>query len=462
MLTLRPDQRSLMDAARAQLRAGLRRVAIVAPTGFGKTVLTAHMFASAATRGFRSVFVLHRRELLGQASRSFTANGVPHGIIAAGIPADSSKLVQIATIGTLARQVHLIRPPRFVCFDECHHLPAPGWTSLQEAFKDAFHIGLSATPRRLDGQGLRDHFDIMVCGPSVPWLQKRGHLSLCRHYAPRNTLDLTGVRTRLGDYHRGDLVAAVDRSSIDGDAIAAYLHFAKRTRTLVFATSIEQSERIVEAFKLAGIPAEHVDGKTPATQRDAAIARFERGETLILSNVDLFGEGFDVPAIEAVMMLRPTKSLGLYLQMIGRALRVAHGKPYAVVLDLVGNYTRHGLVDDDRSWSLDAPAVDGDDQPRRLTVCAACDLVAEHRGFCTICGAPPKPYRQDELELWQQVVSEAGLAPRLRAMRRSELLRWADCERKLRLVALVLGFKRGWAWHRHNERLEIQRKRDAS
>jgi superfamily II DNA or RNA helicase len=441
-----------MEAASARFRAGDRRVLIQAATGFGKTVLTSSMMATAARRGFRSIFIVHRRELLAQSSRAFVGNGVPHGIIAAGVAGDARQLVQIATIGTLARQVHAIEPPRFVCFDECHHLPAPGWTSIQEAFGKAFHIGLSATPRRLDGQGLRDHFDVMVQGPSVRTLQKRGSLSLCRHYAPRNTLDLTGVRTRLGDFHRGDLVAAVGRSSIDDDAVGAYRRLAQGSRTLVFATSIEQSQRVVDLFVFAGIPAEHVDGKTPAAERDAAIARFERGETLILSNVDLFGEGFDVPAIEAAMMLRPTKSQGLYLQMIGRALRVAAGKPYAIVLDLVGNYTRHGLVDDDRSWSLDAPAAVDEQKHSQLTVCAACDLVAEHRGYCMACGMPPKPYRRDELELWGDLVADPGLAHRLRAMRRDQLLQWADDERKLRMAALALGFKRGWAWHRQIER----------
>jgi DNA repair protein RadD len=451
MLTLRPDQRDLRDRASAQFKAGNRRVLVQAPTGFGKTVLVSHMMGTAATRGFPSIFVVHRRELLKQASDAFTANGVRHGIIAAGSSPDPGQLVQVATIGALARKIPDLRRPRFVCWDECHHLPAPGWTSLQNAFADAFHIGLSATPRRLDGQGLRDHFDVMVRGPSVRWLQRRGYLSFCRHYAP-STIDLTGVRTRLGDYHRGDLVAAVDRSTIDDDAVNAYVRFASRKRALLFATSIEKSERTIDVFNFAGIPAEHVDGKTPAAERDAAIARFERGETLILSNVDLFGEGLDVPAIEAILMLRPTKSLGLYLQMAGRTLRPAANKRHAIIIDLVGNYTRHGLVDEDRNWSLDAPAAEAEDHSRRLTVCAACDLVAEHRAHCAACGAPPKPYRRDDLELWQELVTEPGLSNRLRSMRRQELLQWADDERKLRIVALALGFRRGWAWHRKIER----------
>lgn len=438
-ITLRPDQQQLMDAAREQFRAGHRRVLIRAPTGFGKTVVTSQMFRSAAGRGLRSIFIVHRRELLDQASRAFTANGVEHGLIAADVEAAPDRLVQIATIGTLARRVHAIEPPRFVCFDEAHHIPAPGWSSIQDAFGQAFQIGLTATPRRLDGQGLRDFFDVMVSGPSVRWLQRQGHLSRCRHFSSRSTLDLTGVRTRLGDFHKGDLRVAVGRSTIGHDAVAGYLRFARGKRTLLFAVSLEQSQHVV-------------DGKTPTTARDAAIARFERVDTLVLSNVDLFGEGFDVPAIEAVVMLRPTNSRGLYLQMAGRVLRPAANKPHAIIIDLVRNYSRHGLVEDDRKWSLDAPPSAPEDHSRRLTVCAACDVVAEHRGHCECCGLPRKPSRRDELELWLDLVSQPGLAARPRSMRRDELLQWADDERKLRIVALALGFKRGWAWHRQIER----------
>lgn len=441
-----------MTSASSAFRAGHRRVLVQAPTGFGKTVLTSSMMRSAGTRGIRSIFVVHKRELLGQASRAFSANGVPHGIIAPGFRRDPERLVQVATIGALASQAHALKAPRFVCFDECHHLPAPGWSSVQEAFAMAFHIGLSATPRRLDGRGLRPHFDLMVKGPSVEWLQQRGHLSRCRHFSPRSTLDLSGIRTRLGDYHTGDLSAAVGRSSIDNDAVDAYLRTARGKRTIVFATSLDQSARIVDLFISAGVPAEHVDGKTPISERQAAIARFEGGETLVLSNVALFTEGFDVPAIEAVLMLRPTKSLGLYLQMAGRALRPASGKTHAIIIDLVANYSRHGLVEDTREWSLDHPISEPEDHSRRLTVCAACALVAEHRGFCALCGAPPKPRRADELALWRELVADPGLSHRIRAMRRDEILGWADDERKLRIAALALGFKSGWAWHRQLER----------
>ncbi|MBR1154597.1 DEAD/DEAH box helicase [Bradyrhizobium sp. JYMT SZCCT0428] len=450
MLTLRKDQRELMDAASAQMKSGHRRVLIQAPTGFGKTVLTSSMMGTSAQRGFHSIFIVHRRELLAQASAAFTSNGVVHGVITAGVEPDFSQLVHVATIGSLVKYLDRMTRPRFVCWDECHHLPAPGWTSLQEAFDRAFHIGLSATPRRLDGQGLRAHFDVLVCGPSVRQLQRRGHLARCRHYAP-SSIDLSGVRTRLGDYHRGDLVAAVGRSTIDNDAVNAYQRFAPGKRALLFATSIEQSEHTVDVFNFAGIPAEHVDGKTSPTLRDAAIARFASGDTQLLSNVDLFGEGFDVPAIEAVLMLRPTKSLGLYLQMIGRALRVAPGKDHAIVVDLVGNHSRHGLVEDDRAWSLDAPPAAAEDHSRKLSVCAACSAVTLSGPFCNVCGAPPKPRRPTDVDIWSTLVSQPGLAHRLRGMSYSAAARWADDDQKTRIVAMARSLKPGWIWHRLRE-----------
>jgi superfamily II DNA or RNA helicase len=456
MIKLHGFQHAIMDEASAHFRAGDRRVLVQAPTGSGKTVIVSRMMASAASRNFPSYFVVHRRELLAQASRAFCANGVRHGIIATGIAGDPKPLIQIATVTALARQRDNLRPPRFVCWDETHHLPAPGWSSLQDVFADAFQIGLTATPIRLDGQGLRNHFDAMVCGPSVRWLQKRGFLARCHHFAP-SVIDLTGVRTRMGDFVRSDLTAAVKRSSIDADAVKAYLRFAQGKRSVVFATSIDHSETVVAAFRAAGIAAEHVDGATSAVERDAAIARFTRGDTQVLSNVDLFGEGFDVPAIECVILLRATQSVGLYLQMIGRALRPAPGKSHAIVIDLVGNYRRHGLVEEDREWSLDAPpqkAKDRDD----LLVCAACDGVAIHYKFCSVCGAPPKPRRHADIETWNALIREPGLARRLRGMSYGAAVRWADDEQKIKLMAMARCFKNGWIWHQLQE---LQRRRAA-
>ncbi len=410
------------------------------------------MLQSAERKGFRSYFIVHRRELVKQASRTFSEAGVEHGVIAAGFPQDPARLVQIGSVQSLARQRDQLVHPHFAIWDEAHHLPAPGWAALQDKFAGAFHIGLSATPIRLDGKGVGDHFDTMVSGPSIAWLQRRGYLAVCHHYAPAS-LDVSGVRIRMGDFVRSELAAAVGRSFVNIDAVEAYGKLAPGKRAIIFAASIEQSEAAVTAFRSAGIAAEHVDGKTQPNDRDAALARFEAGATTVLSNVDLFGEGFDLPALECVIMLRPTWSLGLYLQMLGRALRPAPAKPHAIAIDLVGNWKRHGLVDENRLWSLSPPPPATDTSRSDLKPCRACSAVSRATAsFCPACDAPQRPRRSNDLAAWEDLVREPGLARWLRTQPLSRAITWAESEHQLRQVALARGFKPGWAFHRWRER----------
>ena len=452
-MPLRPDQQKVQDAVSARLRAGHRRVLIVGETGFGKTHLMASMMRSAASRGMRSIFVTHKRELLTQASATFTGYGIDHGVIAPSFSRQPEHLVQLASVATLAREAGNLPPARLVCFDEAHHVAAPTWSAVDQAFGDAFRVGLTATPLRADGKPLGPYFDCIVQAPPGRWLEQMGFLAPTRHFAPRSTLDVSDVRIARGDYHRGDLGLAVGRSAIDRDALAAYQRLTAGLPALAFASGLDHSERFVALCNAAGIPAEHVDGKTPTTERDGAIARFARAEINILSSVDLFAEGLDLPGIQAVLMLRPTMSLSLYRQMAGRARRPAPGKRYATIIDVVGNWQRHGLANDVRQWSLDPAPSAPQDHSRRLTVCANCDLVAEHRAFCAGCHAPPKPHRSDDVALWRELIAEPGLATRLRSMRWADLMDWADSEQKLRIVALARGYRRGWAWHAHRDRL---------
>jgi superfamily II DNA or RNA helicase len=203
--------------------------------------------------------------------------------------------------------------------------------------------------------------------------------------------DLSGVATLAGDYKSGALAAAMDRPAIVGDAIGHYRTLCRGKRAVVFAAGVSNSQNIVAQFNAAGIPAEHVDGSMQSAERDAIVDRFRRGETLILSNADLFGEGFDVPAIEAVILLRPTKSLSLYLQQVGRALRPMAGKDVAIILDHAGNSLRHGLPDDVREWSLE----DREKRAKREALdvpvrqCEECFFVYRPAPKCPQCGHAP-------------------------------------------------------------------------
>jgi superfamily II DNA or RNA helicase len=239
-----------------------------------------------------------------------------------------------------------------VLVHNCHHLGAKTWSNLFNSYPKAWKVGLTATPWRLDGKGLSDFFQVMVQGPTTRWLIDNKYLADYKAFAPV-TPDLTGVSTSMGDYSKSELAERMGEAHIIGSAVAEYKKFASNKRAIVFAVSINHSQTIIDDFKSHGIPAEHVDGETPTHERNEIISRFRQGETLVLSNVGLFGEGFDLPDIECVILMRPTKSLSLYRQMVGRGLRPTANKSHAIILDHSGNIMAHGLPCTEIDWTLD-------------------------------------------------------------------------------------------------------------
>lgn len=433
------------------MRRGYRRIGISARTGTGKTVIAASMLKSAAERDFRSWFICHRRELLTSASRTFSTVGVAHGIVNAGFTADPRPLVQVCTIQSLLRCFERLEKPRFIIWDEAHHLSADSWNKIFGYLPDAFHIGLSATWTRLDGAPL-DQFEMLVSQrQNFCWFVGRGVLVPYAHLAP-SELDVGGVRLRMGDYVKAELVAAGERQHLNQRALQAYLKFTPGKRAIVFAVSIAESMKVVRLFESNGVAAEHIDADTSAIERDAIIARFARGETLVLSNVDLFGEGFDLPAIEAVVQLRATKSLSLHLQQIGRGLRASPGKTSATVIDLVANWRRHGLASEDREWTLDARPRSNGALRTDLWRCEACTAVNVPGPRCQACAAPPRPAASGDVDLWLKLVRDPDLLRHIRGMPHHELLAWADDEPRARMAAIVRGWKPGWAYHHLRDR----------
>lgn len=431
------------------MRQAIRSQLLTAPTGSGKTVLIAHMLKKAAEKQANSWFIVHRRELVKQSVKAFNNVGVPHGVISAGFMEAKRLHVQIASIQTLIKRYERYPKPKLIIFDECHHVAAGSWDKIYKQFPEAFFIGLTATPQRLDGTGLGRWFQRLVRGPSVAWLIENGYLAPYKMYAPGH-LNLSGVHTRMGDFVNSELSNIVDRPTITGDAIKHYTKHAAGKRAVVFCVSVAHSKHVVEQFNKAGIPALHVDGETPTDERDNSIRRFENGEVKILSNVELFGEGFDLPAIEVAILLRPTQSLGLYLQQVGRALRPSPGKGHAIILDHAGNCERHGLPDEDRQWELTdyvAPGGRGASDSLSVRVCPKC-FAAQYSGkpVCLYCGHafPIQGREVDEKDGELTEVDVEALRKRRRqAQGRCETLEDLIAEGKRR------GYKRPAIWAKY-------------
>jgi len=394
-LILKEDQEELLNEARLSLREH-RRLLIQAATGFGKTVLAAFMSKSVNDKGRRLYFICHRAELIYQTHLTFNKVGIDHGFIAAGFTPDYQQPIQICSIDTLKRRIKNIPETDICIWDEAHHLGAKGWSDVQDHYDKCFHLGLSATPDRLDGKGLGQWFDKLICGPSISWLIENKRLSDYRLISTPVEPDLSSIKTRMGDYKKDELNEAVDKADIIGDIVKHYMKYARNKKTIMFAVSVKHSLHLVEQFRANGIMAVHLDGKTPKDERKKASRAFAEGHIQVLSNVGLFGEGYDLAAqsgmdvnIECVIDAAPTQSLSLCLQRWGRALRA---KDYpAIILDHAGNWKRHGLPDQDREWTLEGSKGQGKkktDEEDDIAVkqCPECYEVHFPAKICPNCG----------------------------------------------------------------------------
>lgn len=351
--------------------------------------MAAFMAGNAAAKGKRCLFLVHRRELMKQTQDAFTLAGIHYGTIQAGKPVDPLPAVQIGSIQTVVRRLERLQRPDLLIVDECHHARAASWAKVIE-WARCKTVGLTATPCRLDGKGLRGYFDEIIMGPKMDELIRLGWLADYRIYAP-TVVDTRGLHTRAGDFKREELEALMDRGAIIGDAVDHYKRIAPGKQAIVFGVSIKHATRLSMAFYQAGISSGCIYGEMPTRERDIVVETFRRGDIQVLTNVDIVGEGFDLPSVHCAILQRPTKSLSLYLQQIGRCLRPQEGKDYAIILDHVGNVRRHGFPDQDREWSLDGaqkPRKEMDKKHVLVKQCPICYFVTFQRNeFCPSCGA---------------------------------------------------------------------------
>ena len=439
MIELRPYQRTAIDALRGAYRAGKRRPLLCAPTGSGKSAMTAYMLGRTSKR---TLYLCHRDELMGMISDDLTRAGIAHGLIGSTTrTADDGPRIDVGMVQTVARRLDRLPDYEFVVSDEAHLAMAKGWLSTLRRFDGAHHLGMSATPCRLDGRGLGEFFDDIVHGPTIRELTALGYLAPYRAWAP--PVDLAGVRQARGEYVMQDAAERMGATRIVGDAVAEYRKRADGLRALAFCCTVRHAEAVAARFAAAGIPAAHVDGAMDHDLRRERIAAFRRGELLVLANVDLLTTGFDCPEIDALIFLRPTQSLALYMQMVGRVLRIAPGKLHARLLDHAGVVMQHGLPDMAREWTLDG-RLKRDTAAPAARQCPECWAVFPPARVCPSCGHEfdvkatrgPKEHVAGDLV---EITAQPDLPPLREAMRGVRTM--AD----LRRIGRERGYKPSWA-----------------
>lgn len=407
-VVLRDYQQSGVEDIRAAFGAGHRRVLYVLPTGGGKTTIFSYIAAGIYKRGKRATVLVHRQELVDQVSDTLRDFRVPHAILDGRTRGLPTMPILVASVFTLAKRLSHIRIPDLIIGDEAHHFtPTSTWGQVVEHFGESKVLGVTATPIRLDGTGLGQTFDEMVEGPTIVDLIERGHLVRPDVYAPSVPVDLSGLHRRAGEFVTGEVEARFRKPTITGDAIAHYRKLAHNLPAVVFCCSIKHAAEVAEQFRAAGYAAVNVDGSMDRDARKKIIDGFRAGRTRILTSCSLVSEGFDVPGIYCAISLRPTASLSLWLQQVGRALRPAKGKSRAIILDHAGNTHTHGLPDEVRQWSLDGRcgAVRQASDSLALRTCQSCRAIFKPRPKCPRCGmvvevkARMPEFRDGELEL---------------------------------------------------------------
>jgi len=436
MIELRPYQAEIKAGVYAAWDAGATDVLAVAPTGSGKTVLFSDIL-----RGHRgaSVAIAHRQELVTQISQALARDGVWHRIIAPGDV--TSRCVQnhmrelgrhwvsqsskcaVAGVDTIIRRTDLEHWRQTVTLrvhDEDHHrLRGNKWGAVCEMFPRSRGLGVTATPLRSDGKGLGraadGYIDTMVLGPGMRDLIDQCHLTEYRIFAPKSDLDLSSVKiASSGDYSPRPLAAAVHKSRIVGDVVSHYRRIADGLIGVTFAVDVAAAAEIAQAYNDAGVTAAVVSAQTPDGERATILRRLASGDIRQVVNVDLFGEGFDLPAIEVVSMARPTQSYGLFVQQFGRALRLKAGKERAIIIDHVGNVARHGLPDAPRIWTLDRAdrKARGSADVQTTRTCPKCTALYERvLGMtCPYCGHVVEPSQRSAPEFVDGDLAELDAA----------------------------------------------------
>ncbi len=404
-MTPRPYQRFAVDVVLGLLRAG-RSPLLVAPTGSGKTAMGSMIVREL---DWPTVWVAHRDELVDQAREALGRFGIDAAFHMAGRPLYPVRTVHVGSVGRAANKP--LAGKRLRVVDEAHHGAASTYLRFDEQYCGTPKVGLTATPFRLDGRGLGDAgFTDLVVAAHADELAAAGFLVEPKVFAPP-AVDLAGLRVgRGGDYDDEQLARRFDKPRLVGDVVQTWRAHADGCRTIAFACNVAHSRHLAEAFAAAGVAAEHVDGDTRRDERRDAIARFRDGRTTVLTNVELFTEGFDLPAVECVVLDRATASLCLFLQMVGRAMRTHAGKRYPVVLDHAGNFLRHGRVTRRIEYSLTGRPRFAQGGGSGLRNCPGCyRVVLAGRAKCPECGmafavdataAEPPEHEEGQLQVY--------------------------------------------------------------
>ena len=405
-------------------------------------------------RGGRVLYLAHRKELLTQAAATFERTGL--GTVTGKAPIlHVGERIDVTSVPTAANRDDLPEPTMIVV-DECHHIQAKTYQTVINRYPKACVVGLTATPIRLDGKGLGETFSAMVENVTAEWLIENHYLAPYKYYSIP-TLDTSHLKKRMGEFTTASVDALFSEKNvvkIAGNVVEHYKRLAEGQQAICYCPSREISKQFASEFIWAGVNAIHLDGTTPAAERETAIQEFREGRIKVICNVDLLGEGFDVPDCAVTIMLRPTASMGLYIQQAMRCMRYQPDKQ-ALILDHVGNYNRHGLPDDVHHWTLagqEKRSKYSDVPPTRT--CPKCYAVVKRTAkMCPECKFDfeenKNPFTAKRAEVEENAQLQEILPKKKRYAAKDDIeIREARSYEDFKRLERERGYRRGWAWWR--------------
>lgn len=413
---------------------GYKAPCVVAPCGSGKSVIIAEIARMTTLKGNRVLFLVHRKELIDQIKSTFIKNGV------------DIRYVEFGMVMTVVRRLEKTVKPQLIIVDENHHSLAKSYRKIFDYFSDVPLLGFTATPIRLNGSGLGDVNDILIEEVNAKWLIENNYLSPYKYYAPK-LIDTEKLKLNsLKEFSSTSINQSMEEKTIYGDAIKHYKQLANGTQAIAYCHSVESSKQLAFEFNTQNVKAAHIDGTTPKNERDEIIKKFRDKEINVLTNVDIIGEGFDVPDCSTVIMLRPTQSLSLFIQQSMRGMRYRPNKQ-SIIIDHVDNVRRHGLPDAERQWSLKGMIKKESESEIKVKECMNCFTVfMANEKECPNCGHVPEVEERKEYEVEEDAeleeVNENDFEVTL-DFREPE-----DCKNMSELYELAKNrnYKPGWAY----------------
>ena len=399
----------------------------------------------------RVMFLIHRKEVLDQAVKTFNEQGVNPSLLTAGM------------VQTLTRRVDKLPIPNVILVDEAHHALAKSYQRILNQFPKAIVLLFTATPHRTGRMQLDQIADDIIVGQSIHELTDKGFLAPFRYFQPPGDFDSKLLkRGSTGDFTNESMSQAMS-TKIFGHIVKQYKRIAKGMQVVVYTYSIDSAIKIAAEFNSEGISAIEVDGTTPKEKRDLAVRKFREQEIKILVNVNLFTEGVDLPNVDCVIMARPTASLALYLQFSMRCLNPREGKT-AIIIDHANNFKTFGYPDDDRDWKQ---AIKSGKQKSKtllkdpglsIVTCDYCFAVVKASevkdGKCPICGKPIKVHEAKPVSDVDLVEAAKERQRLIKEIVKNNLLKEVANKtvselhslKELQAYAKLHGYKPGWAW----------------